>query len=86
MYWDTVYTLRLQSCHTTSRRHCGTQTWVRLTATTLYDARNDEDQQQQHDDAHEYDEPSDRRVTLSHLVYVQAFTPTTSNETRSEVK
>jgi len=43
------------------------QTWVHLTTTSLNDTGDDEDQQQQHNDAHQYDKPPDRRVTLSPL-------------------
>jgi len=44
-------------------------TWIHLSATALDDADYDEDQQQQHDDAHQDDKPASRRVALSHLVY-----------------
>jgi len=33
-------------------------TWIHLTATSLYDAGDDKDQQQQRNDAHQDDEPS----------------------------
>jgi len=35
----------------------------------LNDADNDENQQQQHDDAHQDDEPANRCVALSYLIY-----------------